>query len=216
MNSGDQWEITQRENLGSPMPSRNQLLSNNPASIQPVRDSIKQVDSTSQTPQPDGNHQCETAAAYLLELSGENNLRNSAEIDAITAKDDMNYQTNYYARQVSFSDKNNLYNNNDDQSIGSATASERTAASYGQSSVDDKSPNHEHSMIPGAPVNNGKHARSRSKDFIEAYRRQRNQLAPAVIHIPRRNHPETRGGSYEYNGIRNRGASYEVESKYTM
>ncbi|KAI8579324.1 hypothetical protein K450DRAFT_242684 [Umbelopsis ramanniana AG] len=214
MYSGDQWEIAQRENSASPMPSRNQLLSNHPAPTQPMKNSTKQADSAIQTPQPDANYQYETAAAYLLELSGKNNLRNNAEIDAITAQDGMNDQTNHYARQVSFSDKKNLYNNNDDQSIGSATASERTAASYGQSSVDDdKSPNHHEHSTPGAPLNNGKHARSRSKDFVEAYRRQRNQLAPAVIHIPRRHHPETSGNSHGYNSLRNRGASYDGEAQ---
>jgi hypothetical protein len=212
MNSGDQWDITQGDNSASPMPSRNQLLSNHPAPTQPMKNSAKNVDSDIPTTQPDSSYQCETAAAYLLELSGENNLRNNAEIDAITADNPMNDQTNYYARQVPFNGKKNLYINNDDRSVGSATASERTAASYGQSSIDDKTPSHEQT-IPEAPVNNGKHSRSRSKDFVEAYRRQRNQLAPAVIHIPRRNHPDTSHGSYGYSGFRNRGASYDGEGK---
>lgn len=212
MKSGDQWDITQKENSASPMPSRNQLQSNHTAPTRPIKNTANNVDSDIPSTQPDSSYQCETAAAYLLELSGENNLRNNAEIDAITADNPMNGQTNYYARQVSLNGKKNHYNNSDDQSIGSATASELTAASNGQSSIDDKTPNHEQAMTE-APVNSGKHARSRSKDFVEAYRRQRNQLAPAVIHIPRRNHPESNLGSYAHNGFPNGGASYDGEGK---
>jgi hypothetical protein len=211
MDSGDQWDITQRQNSASPMPSKNQL-SNHTVRSETIKNSVKRVDSAIRTPLANGNYQCEAAAGYLLELSKDNTTKSHAKNHSITEKDTMTNRANYFSRQVSFYDNQNLYNNYDDRSVGSAAASEQTVASYGRSSVDDKSPKHEQNTS-GAPVNNRKHARSLSKDFIEAYRRQRSQLAPSVIHIPRRNQSEGSGGSHGHDGSRNtRGSSYGGES----
>jgi hypothetical protein len=79
------------------------------------------------------------------------------------------------------------------------TRSSQDASSYYQSPPEEIYPAPGEKHIPSATTAQQTHARSLSKEFIEAYGKQRGQLTPAVIHIPRRSQPEVDSPIYLEN-----------------